>query len=215
MTPTHPDSSFIGWLIVLLVIGAACYVADRRIGTGIYRWWHDMTSKKKLGKDTDVGFLYNRRARARFSVAVFLGVVHSVAAVWFSHVSPVVQLITFAVEVPALMAGFYLGPIAYRLWERKDPLLDVVDDLEQGKTTVGDVVKAGTARAQELVRRRFGSDDEAEVSDQAAGASASPRPQLTVVPKPSVAPPPAEDPQAMQDQFINPKGGRHGGNNAA
>ena len=43
-------------------------------------------------------------------------------------------MLTLALEVPVLMGGFYLGPGLRSLWRRKDPLLDVVDQIESGET---------------------------------------------------------------------------------
>jgi hypothetical protein len=78
---TYSNPSFLWWLIFMVVMGAGLYLVDRRFGTGIYRWWYDLTSKKPLAADIERGFIYGRKARGRFSLAVFLGILHSIVAV--------------------------------------------------------------------------------------------------------------------------------------
>lgn len=132
-----------GLLSVLFVVfleGAVAYTVDRRAGTRLYRWWYDLTHKDPLPEGADRGFIYERRANARFSTATVIAIAQSALAFWSGATSPVWAVIYTVLQIPVLLAGFYAGPFANRLWERKQPLLDVVDELESGKTTVGEIV---------------------------------------------------------------------------
>lgn len=142
----------ISWLFIFLVIGALWYVFDRRVGVRIYRWYYDMTHEHPLSQEQQQGFIFNRRAKPRFAAAIALSVVQSVIVVLAGGASPMAELLTFFLEVPVLMVGFYLGPLADRLWRRKDRILETVDKLEDGKIDLKKEFQDVSQKATNVIR---------------------------------------------------------------
>ena len=132
---------FVSMILAVLLEGAILYVLDRHAGVGIYRWWHDITHKNRLPVSEDRGFIYQRKANAKFTFAIVVTLIQNALLIWRAGTNPLAAAISIPVEVVALLIGFYLGPFLNRLWERRRPVLDVVDRIESGETTV-----AGEAR---------------------------------------------------------------------
>jgi hypothetical protein len=149
-----PTGYALGWLILPLLIGAALYTIDRHLGTGWYRAWYDLRHRDPLPEDKDLGFIYGQRARARFSVAVALGLLHVVGAIWFGHANPVNQILNFIPEVMLLFAGFYLGPVLNTFWDRKDTVLEQVDRLEAEGVDVKGYVERAKGFLRKALRER-------------------------------------------------------------
>jgi len=175
-------SRLLSGLAVGVIEGALLYVIDARIGVRVYRWWYDLTHRDPLPSDVERGFILNRKANARFSVATVVALVQNWIALEMGWLDPFLAMLTVAIEVPVLMGGFYLGPGLRNLWRRKDPLLDVVDQLESGETSIGAEMKRVTGRMTEALRR--------EERPPAPSVEAAPGP-----PPVADAPPPAPEPE--------------------
>ena len=146
-------SQLVSGLAVGVIEGALLYVIDARVGVRAYRWWYDLTHRDPLPSDVERGFLLNRKANARFTVATVVALVQNWIALEAGWLDPFTAMLTLALEVPVLMGGFYLGPGLRRLWGRKDPLLDVVDQLESGETSIGAEMKRVTGKVTDALRR--------------------------------------------------------------
>ena len=166
--------------------GAILYVLDWHFGARLYRWWHGLTHQSALPSDTRMGFIYNRKANARFTLATLVSLAQNGLLLWTGFApNPFLAMLTIILEVPVLMIGFYLGPFVHRLWQRKDPLLDVVDKLESGETTVGAEVKRVTARVAGTLRGP--AEDAVSVADSDAPAPTDTPPAATPEPDPESA----------------------------
>ncbi len=187
-------SQLVSGLAVGVIEGALLYVIDARVGVRAYRWWYDLTHRDPLPSDVERGFLLNRKANARFTVATVVALVQNWIALEAGWIDPFTAMLTLALEVPVLMGGFYLGPGLRRLWGRKDPLLDVVDQLESGETSIGAEVKRATEKVAGALRR---SDDPATTPVEPA-AIAPPTPPESVSQPP---PPPEPDPVEAMRRF--------------
>jgi len=146
-------SRLLSGLAVGVIEGALLYVIDARVGVRAYRWWYDLTHRDPLPPDVERGFILNRKANARFSVATVVALVQNWIALEMGWLDPFLAMLTVAIEVPVLMGGFYLGPGLRNLWRRKDPLLDVVDQLESGETSIGAEMKRVTGRVTDALHR--------------------------------------------------------------
>ena len=131
-------------LLAGILEGAVLYVVDSRVGVRAYRWWYGLTHRDPLPPDVHRGFVYNRQANARFTAATVVSLVQNGIAFELGFMNPFTAMLTILLEVPVLMGGFYLGPFVQRLWQKKDPLLAVVDKLESGETTVRAEMKRAT-----------------------------------------------------------------------
>jgi hypothetical protein len=178
-------------LVLGVIEGAVLYVVDCRVGVRAYRWWFDLTHREPMADGIERGFILNRTANARFTMATVVALVQNGMALMVGMVDAFPAMLTIAVEVPVLMGGFYLGPFLRRLWHRKDPLLDVVDQLESGQTTLGLEMKRATERMAEALRR----------NDAPASGAA----EMPVVPPPVAheehPPPPEPDPVEGMRRF--------------
>jgi len=188
-------SQLVSGLAVGVIEGALLYVIDARVGVRAYRWWYDLTHRDPLPSDVERGFLLNRKANARFTVATVVALVQNWIALEAGWLDPFTAMLTLALEVPVLMGGFYLGPGLRSLWRRKDPLLDVVDQIESGETSIGAEVKRATEKVAGALRR---SDHPAAPLVEPA-AIAPPTPAENV---PEDAPPvPEPDPVEAMRRF--------------
>jgi hypothetical protein len=156
------------WLIFFLLLGAIWYVLDRRFGISLYRWYFNLTREEPLAADQERGFIYNRSAKSRFSTAVVLCLLQSILVVSAAEVNPLVELLSFFFEVPVLMVGFYFGPSVYKLWRKKDAVLETVDRLESGELKLEDELKEATRHAAQTVRSALGIEDETEAGKSVA-----------------------------------------------
>ena len=174
-------SRLLSGLAVGVIEGALLYVIDARVGVRAYRWWYDLTHRDPLAPDVERGFILNRKANARFSIATVVALVQNWIALEMGWLDPFLAMLTVAIEVPVLMGGFYLGPGLRNLWRRKDPLLDVVDQLESGETSIGAEMKRVTGRVTDVLRRE---------------ERPPPAPVETALPPPVAdAPPPPPEPE--------------------
>ena len=148
MTP----SQIVSGLVLAAIEGAILFVVDCKVGVKAYRWWYDLTHRDPLPPDVERGFIVNRNANARFTAATVVALAQSGIGVAFGA-NPFTAMLTIAIQAPVLMAGFYLGPALRRLWQRKDPLLAVVDKLESGETSIGAEMKRATTKVADALRR--------------------------------------------------------------
>jgi hypothetical protein len=146
-------SRLLSGLAVGVIEGALLYVIDARVGVRVYRWWYDLTHRDPMAPDVERGFILNRKANARFSVATVVALVQNWIALEMGWLDPFLAMLTVAIEVPVLMGGFYLGPGLRNLWRRKDPLLAVVDQIESGETSIGAEMKRVTGKVTGALRR--------------------------------------------------------------
>ena len=125
-------SYIIFWMVMFVILGAFWYVLDRRHGVKWYRFWFRMTHKDPLPDDVVVGFIYNRRSRHKVVMATILSTLQTFIALFsVDTLNLLVELILWIVEIPMTMVGFAIGPLVFKIWRRKDEMLDAVDDLEQ------------------------------------------------------------------------------------
>jgi hypothetical protein len=179
-------SQLVSGLVLGVIEGAVLYVIDCKVGVRAYRWWYDLTHREPMPADVEQGFILNRKANARFTAATLVALAQNGAALGFG-VDPFLAMLTIALEVPVLMAGFYLGPALRRLWQRKDPLLAVVDKIESGETSIGAEMKRATTKVADVLR-----GDEAAALPDVVALEAPPPPAEPAVPPPAPEPDPVE-----------------------
>jgi hypothetical protein len=170
-------------LVVGVLEGAVLYILDSRVGVRAYRWWYGLTHRDPLPPGVRRGFVYDRKANARFTAATIVSLLQNGLAYELGFVDPLKAMLAVLVEVPVIMGGFYLGPFVERLWRKKDPLLAVVDKLESGETSVRAEVKRMTESVAGSVRESLAAPAE-EVPPPTA-------PRVEPAPPP---PPPEPDP---------------------
>lgn len=189
-------SFFFSWFVVLAIAGSSFYVFDRRIGTGWYRWWYDMTHKEPLSPDTSKGFLYNQRAQSRFGFAILISVIQSALAMFYEASTLPQEVLSIFIEVPCLMFGFYMGPTVYRLWERRERVFNTVDQIENGTISIPKEVKEMSQVALSKFKETLTPDTDL------------PKLQNSNVEAPPLTTPEAEpemDPKVLMDKYLNPR----------
>lgn len=188
-------SFFISWFLVFVLAGAVFYVADRLRGVRIYRWIYDMTHQHPLPKDIARGFIYNRKANARFALAVIISGLQSVIAVMDGISSTSNEILSLFIEVPCLMIGFYFGPAIYKIWERREAVFDSVDKLESGELSLKKEVHELSNKVMEKVKDSMQGEEPA--LPQTSSSQVEKKEANKVEPEP--------DPKAMLDKYINPR----------
>ena len=188
---TGEISYVVSWLAAFAVVGALWYVADRKVGIYLYRWIYDLSHEKGLPRETVKGFIYNQRARSKFTAATVLAVIQTAVAISRGGGNPVLEIVTFFAEIPAMLVGFYIGPFFFRMWERKDTILDKMDEFESGETTIAKELKSAGDKALHAVR------EAAQQIDVGVAAPASEPPPGA--PKPPAQP---EDPKKLMDKYL-------------
>jgi hypothetical protein len=178
MTP----SEVVSGLVLAAIEGAVLFIVDCKVGVRAYRWWYDLTHREPMPPDVEQGFIVNRKANARFTAATLVALAQSGIGVAFGA-NPFTAMLLIALQVPVLMAGFYLGPALRRLWQRKDPLLAVVDKIERGETSVGAEMKRATAKVSDAFGR-----DEATAPPEVVPLDAPPVAAEPPAPKPEPDP---------------------------
>lgn len=135
-------------MLVVIVEGMLTYVLDRHIGTKVIYWWNGATSEAPPSADEIKGFIYRRKAHMRLTTAIIITLIQNGLLFFAGMVHPLTSVVSVPFELIALMIGFYAGPWLDRLWSRKQPILDVIDKLESGETTVSKELKhvAGSVR---------------------------------------------------------------------
>lgn len=196
-------SQIILWAIIFIAIGALWYVIDRRIGVRLYRWWHDLTHEKPLPPEMHCGFVYNQRARVRLTTATIVAIVQSLLAIVGGAANPFVELFTLVLEVPLLMVGFYFGPFLYRLWEKKDHILDTVDRLESGELDIKGEIREASQKAAHLVRDAL-TPDTIESEATALETKTSEKQIRVALPTPPATEEP-QDPASLMKQYLRRK----------
>ena len=120
----------IAWLMSLIIIGAIWSALDRSYGVRLRAWFYNMTNENPIDASRVTGFIHKRKASARFTVACVLAVTQSALVVVLGLGTSLAEFYSVFLEVPALMAGFYLGPWLAEFWSRRESLLGFVDELE-------------------------------------------------------------------------------------
>lgn len=125
-------SYIIFWMVMFTMLGAFWYIVDRLHGVRWYRRWYALTHREPLPQDVTVGFVYNRRSRHKVVMATVVSTVQTfVALTSVESLNLLVELILWIVEIPMVMLGFAIGPLVFKVWKRKDTMLDAIDDFEQ------------------------------------------------------------------------------------
>lgn len=197
----------IGGLILLLIAGAILAALDRRYGVrlrrGIWRWTHG--SDESIDKLSSSGFIHGRSAKERFTAAIVLWAVITFVGVKWTDVNPFYLILAVFLEVPTLMAGFYLSPFVDRLWEKTDTVLQEVDRLDRGETTLRDELN----RATEAVREVIHGADKTPSRDTPLSNAGDDEAGLPLTTEPKTEDPVEKDPKKVVDMFVS-GGGRHG-----
>lgn len=181
---------FLSMVLAIFFEGMILYVLDRHVGIKIYRWWYGLTHKNPLPSDKDRGFIYERRANARFTFAMTLILIQNGLIVWRGFVNPLSTIVSIPFEVVAILIGFYAGPFLNGLWERKDPILEVVDRIESGETSIPYEAKKVW---ESTVHREESATDASTESKTVETADARPNPKSEEK---------GEDPRAMINKFL-------------
>ena len=147
-TPPH----FVPWALFFVALGATWYLLDRRFGAPLYRWWYNMTHEHPIESTEKKGFIYYRKAKAKLATAIALALVQSGIVLAMTRKGMLMEFVSFFLEVPATMLGFYVGPWLSKLWIKKDAVLDKVDQLESGELSVVKEVKEAAQDASEKVK---------------------------------------------------------------
>lgn len=168
----NSTSFFFSWFVVLAVFGASLYVADRRRGTKVYRWFYDMTHKTPLERSIHRGFIFGRSSQSRFRLAVLIASLQSLLAIAFGASSVAEEILTVIVEVPCLLAGFTAGPFLYRLWERREAVFETVDRMERGEVSLSEKVKELSQSAFASFTKAGSPAEEAREAVEAANGTA-------------------------------------------
>ncbi len=157
------------WSIVFVGVGATWYNFDRRFGVKRYRSWYNLTHKDKLTSDKPIGFIYNRSTHSKAASAALIATIQSILVVRYMDVNLLASLIMWVIEIPLMMLGFYLGPFAALLWQKKEKLFETVDRVESGHIKVGDEVSKAAKRVVapikghlEKIHDALSGDDEPE-----------------------------------------------------
>ena len=179
------------WVLVYLVIGGALYNLDYQYGSRLYMWWYAMTHKEPLVETDRRGFIHGRKSRQRFTVALLSSLVIVLALGRFMTSNILFAALIWISGIPALMAGFYFGPPILRLWNKKNVMLDTLDDIESGEKAVGTVLRGAAQTVKERV----------------VGQGVSQPAQQVAAPEPTPPEPvqPQEDPRAALDRFTGRK----------
>jgi hypothetical protein len=165
-------------MVMFTMLGAFWYIVDRLHGVRWYRRWYALTHESPLPDDVTVGFVYNRRSRHKVVMAAVVSTVQTLIALTsVEALNLLVELILWIVEIPMVMLGFAIGPLVFKVWKRKDTMLDAMDDFEQS---------------------HFGNDAAAQPSKKKA-------PEVDAAPKPEQTQPKGEqdapDAKEMFDRF--------------
>jgi hypothetical protein len=163
--------------------GAILFVLDRVIGVKIYRVWYDFTHKVPLGKDVDRGFIYGQKADGRFTAAVLVTLGQSGLAFWIGGVGVFSIIVGMFAEVVGLMIGFSIGPVVNVFWDRRKPLLDVIDRLESHETSITDELRS----AAHAVHERIAQDDDSNAPESREATPAVEKPVEEPEPDPREA----------------------------
>lgn len=155
MIPTSQE--VLAACLLFFIVGTMIYILDRSM-KGVYRWWYDMTHRDPLEEDR--GFIFNRRTRTKFTVATIITTIQTGLAIWLTETNLLTELILWPLSIPILVLGFYTGPFIFRIWDRRAPVMDKLDELERGDTSIGHEIRELTTVAAERSRSAFrrGSD---------------------------------------------------------
>lgn len=146
-------SYIIFWMVMFTMLGAFWYIVDRLHGVRWYRRWYGLTHEDPLPPNVTVGFVYNRRSRHKVVMAAIVSTVQTfIALTSVESLNLLVELILWIVEIPMVMLGFAIGPLVFKIWKRKDTMLDAIDDFEQSHFG-GDVAEEPARPAKKKVAK--------------------------------------------------------------
>jgi len=122
---------FIFWSLVFCASGILAYILDFWGGQGIRKWWYDMTHKDPLLETETQGFLHRRSFRTRLRTAVLMGVIGSIIVSVKTEFRPIAELFLWIACIPAVFAGFWLGPFICRLWQNREKAIHALEEAEK------------------------------------------------------------------------------------
>jgi len=190
-------------LVGFAILGAVIYVLDRNFGVSFRRGVYNATHGTKLRREDERGFVYKRLMKARVGFAALLMTTKVVIAVFFQHQEPFSEVLESALQMVALVAGFYGGPFADRLAGNTNAFLDKVETIEnrveKGETTL--------AKEAAKVARDAGDRFRSTVSGiSTADAPSSTTPVQNPPDQPKAPEPPPVDTGKGLDDFLGRKG---------
>lgn len=139
---------FMFWFLVFCASGASVYILDFWCGQSMRKWWYDMIHEDSLPETETRGFLYRRNFRTRLRMAVCIGIIGSIIVILKTEFRPIAELFLWIACVPAVFAGFWLGPFICRLWKSRDKALHALENIEEH----GIDIHGGAQRALRHVR---------------------------------------------------------------
>ena len=148
------------YILIFMFLGAVWYNLDAAFGASIHDWWFSMTHKGGVQPTARCGFIYKRKAKARFYAALLLTAAGYLLLSHWMAFGPLAKLSVAACGLVATFVGFYLGPALHVLWRKKDLVLDQIDKVESGEVDVAATVKTAAANLRDEVEEALGGKAE-------------------------------------------------------
>jgi uncharacterized protein with PIN domain len=148
------------YILIFMFLGAVWYNLDAAFGASVHDRWFSMTHKGGTQPTARCGFIYKRKAKARFYAALFLTIAGYLLLSYWMAFGPLAKLSVGACGLVATFVGFYLGPALHVLWRKKDLVLDQIDRVESGETDVAATVKTAAADLRTEIEEALGGKAE-------------------------------------------------------
>jgi len=177
-------------ILVALLIAAVVYMADTRLGAGLYRWWYSMTHEHPLPTGKECGFIFNRNTGARVVVGTILSSIITLLACMDGEFNALAELVLWLVSIPVIVGTFMAGRRFDGLWSGRTKVFTAVDKWERGEIDLSDELKNKSAEVAARVKQTVAAK---RAEPEAVDAAAAP-PPATAEPEP--------DPQELVDRFL-------------
>lgn len=144
------------WILAFFCAGILWYLLDRRFFTRPYRLIYNLFHKTPLPAEVERGIIYRQSTGRKFAWAFAFSTVQSVLVVWvrgIAHINPLVEILTWLIEMPALVAGMFAGPTVYGWWINRFKFYKAVDDVESGKINLKEEVTVAVSEQSEKVKK--------------------------------------------------------------
>ena len=123
-------------LVVYAILGIGWYFIDRVYGIRLYRWCYDVCHKEPMPKDVVRGLLYNQSNARKTKIAFLVSTAQSIYMLYHYDVNLLTEIILWLLEVPAMLLGFWLGYPFYLLFQERDTVYRVLDEVEAKASTL-------------------------------------------------------------------------------
>ncbi|MBI4862296.1 MAG: hypothetical protein HY815_18865 [Candidatus Riflebacteria bacterium] len=158
-------------LVAYLGVGAAAYLADRRWGVGIRRFFVDLVSAHP--QDVRQGFIAGRSRRVWLAWSLIVACGTGLVAVVAGLVSLPAQVVLTLAATLACFMGMHLGPVLGFGVTAIGEGLDKVDQLEAkvkeaGPAVIGSAVDRGKQLTAAVVEKLTASDAPPEPTEEEA-----------------------------------------------